>query len=84
MGSIMNTKEKLRIILNWCHKFEYVDLPHVTEGVTVRMFTSQVLGKHNIPGRYELTCDSKKEAIHAAYRALQEHIWWKVQHTIRR
>jgi hypothetical protein len=79
----MNTQEKLRIIRNWTHKFEFVNRPHVKEGVTGIMYTGKDInykGRHTVTGSYEITCETEEEVIHAAYRALQEHVWWKIQH----
>jgi len=77
----MTPEEKLKIIETWSHKFEFVEREHVT-GVTGRLTTGTQMessGKYSMAGHYEMTCDTKKEVIDAAFRALKEHIWWKVQ-----
>lgn len=76
----MNTEEKLRIILNWCHKFEFVKRSHVGDRVTAIVHTRYLSNTrvNSMNGSYEITCDSEKEAIHGAYLAIHEHVWRKV------
>jgi len=63
--------EKLRIIRNWSSDFEFVTVPHCT-GLT---------GRVTLDGVFEMTCDTKEEVINSMFKAVGNHVYWKVRHT---
>jgi len=65
--------EKLQIIHNWSHGFEFITPKHVGG------FTGRLMVTRN-KSHYEMSCTTKEGVVDAAFRALREQVWWKVQY----